>query len=226
MKLAERIEVVTERYDHVLWWQTDEAALVFAGQEVTEPIVVTDFSATTANNLGRLTLRSYYSMLASMYDTDADSLMSDSPALVPISVDNGLVKAAIPKTTIEWLGTNRNHAKQWMLDAVDAIKYVRTRIVNAITDTTFDDADIGTSVNFHVVEGAPDDVQLLIPHLVLNPLGCSCIGSDPSDRRWQEIREIGYVELRQHNVDSYVDSLPIAAGLAALNTVRIQENDA
>lgn len=108
---------------------------------------------------------------------------------------------------------------QWTNFALGAIVAVRANIYNSIArnepeERHYEDSVVGASS----VGGAPEGRMLIVPQMVINPLACNCIGVDPEDREWDEIQLFGYVETFQHNVDSYADSLPLAAGLAAINT--------
>lgn len=220
MRIDDRIERAAEVWDAALWWQADENALVYAGKDVQDPFVTDTYSVETVSNLAALTGQRYYAKQEELFENAEFGLLQQVPTQpVVIDVFGRNVGAFFQTSTMEWL-VQEEYVHSWHGFAVSAIVAVRAKIFqDELGLEPGEEHDEGSGIGLHEIEGLPNDKRMAVPHLVVNPMGCSCIGSNPDDREWSSIKNLGFVELYEHNVDSHRDSLPLAAGLAAINTV-------
>lgn len=217
MSVEQSIERISQGHEAVMWWEPDERAIVFAGSDVAEAAVITDYTSESVDILEPLTLDGYYRKRLDTMDQQRSEPITDpsfvEPSMIALWAGN-IVTVTYFTSTLEWLAKNDD----WPDFALNAIRLVRADIFNNLSDNSDEYVDEGSAVWYREVDDTPEGVSLHIPEMVVNSLGCSCLGPDPDDASWESISLYGQIELNQHNVDSHMDSFPLAAGLAAINS--------
>lgn len=221
MSVEQSIERISQDHEAVMWWEPDERAIVFAGSEVEDAVVATNYSESEAKNLGNKSSMFFYGyqmeLLEEMEEDREKKLFGREPRPIGILAGSGFVRGNVALSAMEWLGNPENTA--WAGLAINALRTVRSVYEKDKLGIVNEEALKEFSGVFGLdISGVPGDKKLFVPNLVVDSLTCSCLGPDGSDRDWSKISWKGSIELYQHNVDHYKDSLPIAAGLAAINS--------
>lgn len=223
MSVEQSIERLGQYHEAVMWWEPDEKAIVYAGSEVEEPVVSTEYTKEDADELRRQTGDHFFDQKIKIFDErernneSSIGVFDHDPQPIGVLAGPGLVSGVVPLSTMEWLGRSENES--WQTLALGAL----TKVRECLTKDVYEEwgvyvSDDMSGVAALDIDDVPSGRSLVVPNLVVNPVGCSCIGPEGSDRTWQRASLYGALDLHQHNVDNYRDSMPIVAGLAAINS--------
>ena len=62
MSVEQSIERLSQDHEAVMWWEPDERAIVYAGSEVGEPVVSTEYTEEDALDLRRQTGNNFFDL--------------------------------------------------------------------------------------------------------------------------------------------------------------------
>ena len=146
MSVEQSIERLSQDHEAVMWWEPDERAIVYAGSEVGEPVVSTEYTEEDALDLRRQTGNNFFDLKIRILNEaeridDADLFGRDSQP-IGILAGPGLVSGVVPFSTMEWLGKPENVSWQKLATgAKESVKIKAKQILNKLGIKSLDFQD-------------------------------------------------------------------------------------
>lgn len=217
------------RFDEVLVWDPEDRVLIAGGSELGSPLVFTDFRPSVVNVLSEAlghTMARHADedeQFALLEDHNPDEASQPRPIdLVPGKTS---LEAYLNTATMRWLAKST----EWEDSATEAMAVVegyirrdgRAALAGAL-GLNFNANDERLGVSAVPIEGTPEGVDLVVPRLWVGAKR-SRLETDEIDRQWSEVVCYGGVNMYGHDIHGWQESLPLLAGVAAINTLIVTE---
>lgn len=151
----------------------------------------------------------------------AEDQMFATPQPIVVMPFEDSMSARVNAATMAWLAEPRNSG--WANTMKYAVSEFRRTLMLWPDFNGGEYGEEGAAVGIDAVTGVPEDRQLFVPSIVVNAPGSVCIASAANERDWRYVSFSGSVEMRCHNACTFMDTIPMLAGFAAVNSLILKD---